>query len=782
MAMPKIKPINIYLLNVLLLSVAAVGTILFTGVKIKNQFLLEKNFGIDGLTRLIGPVDLLLLVVCMSLFALLALYEYRYACCSKILNQGSVADFVVLILAADIWFSQSVLEPGLMVTGDAGSHIARINHLLLALQNHQSLYWDNYFFGGGTLLQFTAPMFHWIATALAFALDLDATQASKALIVGSRIVGSVVVFLYLLQLKLARPAAFFGALCYALAFFNGYIISIRGAFPQALNLMLLPMIFYCLEAVLNSKKLLTPAWLGFCLCCIAMIGNHQSTAVVAALLAILYAVVRIGSGAVSAEALVLKLAASAALIGVGSVFFLLPFLLEKAWTAENFSLGIVTLVLPESGDIMNFLRWGKYGSGNHFSAYLGFSVLVPIVGAAWAMARRRLKNAMACLWWLFIGLTLLTLFVRGAYVRQTVFTEFFMGLAAAVSVQLLMQLYPQRQNWLQYALLFLLLDLLPGAVQPWNRSDFQAIAAAGDVLAEMAATQRVLEVEHHNRNYSVSMGPNSSPLHYSRVQMLYGPHKMDATKAHNAMMAALALAQADLQHRGALSADTANILSLYNVGWIVGHDGAVMGMPKDFAADLHHPALGAYARIATATPFIASGSLSVTPRPAEFDGFPFWEASDRNVPEAKVALLEQVRQMKLQLPVHQAQTLLLPFRPQGEEWAHDYPQAPEVSMRDYRVMPGAIELTLQANGSGYVRIAHPFYPAALLSVNGVETAAVQDIFSMLVVPVQQGINRIDVYYRPSPLRVYAFYISLTVSIALASALLWLTLPVRKRGV
>ena len=110
--------------------------------------------------------------------AVLAL-EWRRRGLSLLLSGAAPGRLALAVAAMLLWFAHALLAPGLIVTGDGGTHVARVSHLAMAIRDGSSLYWDNYFFAGGTLLQFTGPVFHWFATALTLVLG-DPTAGVKA--------------------------------------------------------------------------------------------------------------------------------------------------------------------------------------------------------------------------------------------------------------------------------------------------------------------------------------------------------------------------------------------------------------------------------------------------------------------------------------------------------------------------------------------------------------------------------------------------------------------------
>ena len=163
----------------------------------------------------------------------------------------------------------------------------------MAIRDGSSLYWDNYFFAGGTLLQFTGPVFHWVATAITLVerrSDLRGKggrgrlRASRPRSPCSPVCAAP---------ASSRTAAALGCLFFAGSFFVTYLVSIRSTFPQIVVLATLPAMLYGIERVLAAPRF-GRGWVVLCLAAIVLIGDHQPTAVMAAVLLGLYVLARIG--------------------------------------------------------------------------------------------------------------------------------------------------------------------------------------------------------------------------------------------------------------------------------------------------------------------------------------------------------------------------------------------------------------------------------------------------------------------------------------------------------
>lgn len=463
--------------------------------------------------------DAVLITAVLALGIALALAEYRHQALRR-LSAGEAPRLQVLISAClALWFSHALLAPGLLVVGDAGAHVARVAHLMEALRDGASLYWDNGFYGGGTLLQFSGPVFHWIATSLGMVLG-DATTAVKVAVVASRLAGAGLMYVFLRSLGLGQSVALFGAVAYGGAFVQTYLLSIRSGFPQAINLAVLPAILLCLEKILADRRIISPAWCGMCIAAILMVGNHQPTAFIAALFVGAWLCFRLSSLGWTVRRTT-SLGLAGVTVAVASAYFVVPFIVEKPWTAENFSTQLVGLRWPNFAAL---LTWAGMGTGSNADSYLGWSVLSCAASGAIVCLRSKFSTATARVWLVSMALVLASLFVDGSYVRMVVFTLFFLVIAATAAMQAWTEARPR---WTALpALLFtaLLVDLGPTAIQPWTRSDMRVIEEAGYELSRRLNGQRALEVRLGLTGPLVSLGPDATPLVYARVNVLNGPH------------------------------------------------------------------------------------------------------------------------------------------------------------------------------------------------------------------------------------------------------------------
>jgi hypothetical protein len=668
--------------------------------------------------------------------------------------------------AALLWCGHSILGSGLIVTGDAGTHVARVNHLALALRGGDSVFWDNYFFGGSTLLQFTGPVFHWIAAATQLVVG-DPTQAVKYVTFAARLAAALFMYLLVRGLGARRATASLAALFYGGAFFMTYMEIVRSSFPQLINFAAMPAVFYCLEQILRRPAMLGGGTVGLALGAILFIGSHQPTALIFSLLLVVYLGVRFAVIGVTPAA-VRALAAAAILTGLGSVYFLVPFALERGATADDFAAAsLVSFALPSMATLVNFVVWGGSGTGAVYAAYVGLPMLVSAAAggcAIWAKPQA-VDRSLQSSWWLMLGLAVLTLVLRGAYVREATFTFFFLCVAGGLGLEMITRAIPRHGGLLATVFVLALLDAGPLAVQPWTRSDMLPLAQAGEYMADRAGTARVVEVDRVGGKPYITDDPTLAPLAYGRLQILMGPHKQDATKAHNGFAALLKITQQDLQVGRHLEPETRTMLAAANVGWLVGINANAMGLPDDVTGTVSDPVLGSYLRIPEATPFLVSGRLETMARPAPFAAAPFWDFYfDRHsdVATAAMAAMEGINERMHPDPAtRQAAAILVPPQPAQPGWdMQAQGEAPTVQLLSYVVHPGTVRLSVEADRAGFIRLAHPLGLGTQVMQDGRPVTPLADVQSLIVLPLHAGRNDFVIAPEPSGLRTICFWVSM----------------------
>ncbi|MGE4045978.1 MAG: hypothetical protein AB7F35_14070, partial [Acetobacteraceae bacterium] len=623
-----------------------------------------------------------------------------------------------------------------------------------------------------TLLQFTGPVFHWLASAFAVAVG-DATWGVKITTLLARLAAGYFMYRLLRQLGVAQSAACLGALFYAGAFVMTYMQIVRSSFPQLVNFAAMPAILYFMESLTTASNR-APKIAGLALAAIVFVGSHQPTAMIFAIFMCLYILVRLAARDWP-WSVMKPLLVSGLLAAIGSTYFLVPFALERPMTADDFPAGsLLGAGLPSFGSLCDMLIWGGAGEKADYAAYVGLPMLACLIAGlivpVWpAVEGKALRRLMLLLLVLAIG----ALVVRGAYVRNTTLTFFFLCFASGLGLHRLMRWSQRPDRLVALICLAFVLDAAPAAIQPWTRPDIQPVADAGAFLATRSPGQRVVEVTMSADGPSISADPSLSPLAYARVQILTGPHKQDATKAHNALMATLKIAQDSIRSSGALDEDARRILTLTNVGWVVGTGPSGMDLPGMMEGTFENPWIGTHLRLADATPFVASGRIEQVARPAVFDLPPFWDQHFEDVEpattEAKRIVQALYRRMSPDPGRRTAAAILMPHVPAGSAWRREQAAAPSVGVVDYEVTPDRVHLVVDSDGAGFLRLAHPWSPTSIVTNNAHPVDAAPDVMSMIVLPIAPGRNDIAVVSAPSVLRQVCFAVTVAGLALLAAA-------------
>jgi hypothetical protein len=641
--------------------------------------------------------------------------------------------------------------------------------------------------GGSTLLQFTGPLFHWLAAIVQLIVG-DPTQAVKYTAFLARLVAAAFMYGLARRLGATRSVAVITMLFYAGSYFFTYLEIIRSSFPQMVNFAAMPAILYFIEGILIAPAAFGPAIFGLALSAIVFVGSHPPTAAIFALFVAVYVVCRLlmtGWNGTAIRGLLL----AAVLSALGSVYFLVPFALERSMTADNFSAeSLVTLAWPSSATLSNVFVWGRTGAGAEYSTYFGLPMLFCIAAGAWLLmtGRSRRDEPGVRLFLLCLALAVATFFVRGAYVRHVTLTFLFLCATAGLGLRMLQLAFPGRTRLLGLIFALFVIDASPAAIQPWAREDMRFIERAGQELAAIAPDQRVMEITFEAGESVASVDPNLTPLTSARLQILNGPHKQDATPVHNAFAAMLKTAEDDLRTEHRLTESTQMMLEAVNVGWCVGVGERAMGLPDGTERARLYPNFGRALRLPDATPVLVSNRLEVMQRPPSFDIGPFWNMSfDRKTPEAaeaKHAVAEIARRMDVNLTERRANRFLVPRLPEGEEWRAEDGPPPHVVLTSYEVKPGGVRVVVQADGGGFIRLAHPLTPDTRVTRNGVIVSAIPDSESLTILKLRSGTNDIVLVWLPSTLRQICLWTTMGVICGLLGTLIGLRFFPRRIGV
>lgn len=686
---------------------------------------------------------------------------------------------LLLLIIVTPLFAHALAAPGLLVTGDAGAHAARIAEFARVVSAGEVPFWSNLYFAGSSLLQFTGPIYHWLV-GLVTLITEDAHLSIKIVTILLRIVIAMASYGLCRALGLPRWSSVFGALAVAGSFYLSYILSVRSSFPQVIVIACFAGLLALVEAQLHRSSLSLSWVLKVALLAIILIGTHQPTAVYAAILIGVYLMVRIIAlkdfSRVRTTALACLL--SVPIILLGSAFFIVPFLVEAGATGEpDVAQSILHVGWPRQSELSVVAHWRAYLLGPGYATYLGIPVLVAALLVPiflWRTGSFPMKGA-----WVALTLTgLVTFFVDIDYVRDFGFLAVLLGAAAAIGFSGLVARAPSSVAPAFLVPAFLVVAMLVdwglASVQPWVRPDLIALAEKGQKIAETHPNRRFVEIV----DGEVHGGPGMSMLHLAPLQILHGPHKLDASPAHNAVLTVLIMVNENRfidRDITDLDLEVRSALGLFNTGGLIETPPAKR-KPSGAQITLHPLA---------ASPVLFSRRLQEYPSPPWLGKPGYWiprKQTDTHQKD-KDYMRGLVRLMQPQVDAATADVFLVPKAtnflkdPDGLKITDfsspptsDAPRGSAIRLNQYQVESQSVKLEIDVVADGFLRLAHPVSKYLTLLVDGKNTAPIADVTGMVILPITAGTHRLELTWSPSLLRLYTFWLS-ALTILLAAVVL-----------
>lgn len=710
------------------------------------------------------PVGAWALIAAAALAAGAAVFmEFRSRALSAAVAGSSRLGTALALGGLLLWFGHAYLYAGHLLGGDTGAHIARVAHFAAGLGQDELRYWDNAFYGGATFLQFTGPLFFWLAGGVAWALN-DPVVATKLVLLALHFAGGWGAYRLLRGYELPSAAAGVGAVVYAGAFAHLHLILYKGALPQALTLALLPLAFLAVDRLAAAPRHVGPAWAATVLAVAALVATHQPHGLVAGLYLAAYVLANLAVRRYPLRAL-LRCVTAAATAGLMASFAVVPWLFEGGEVAGSSGASPVFWEGPDAAYFMKLLLWNNSwtSQGAPSVAYVGATsavlAVIAVLGAAFGRRAGETRLSIAIL----VGLLLVSFGLRGDFLRDIVYTLFFVALLAGFGAARLMAWRGATERLALLVMLLVVLDLGATAVQPLARRDKQYLDAAGDYLATASPPRRVVLTNDYAApgdlaRLMVEVGPSAGPIGYHPVQTLSGPHNMAATRVHNYAVAALKRVETELRG-GALSSDTAGLLAMLNVGRIVNDNGTGMGLPPGIAGTAAESPLGPVLPIAGATPAVFAPRLVEIVPPPGADKPALWDSSFAAGADAQArevgAVLDAVLAAMRFAPAT-ATAAALPVRGGADAAAAPpagvtAPPAP-VAVLDYAVEAQLVRMRLRLPEAGFVQLAHPWYPFQAVTVDGQAVTPMRGTLNLLVLPMAAGEHVVEVAAARSPLR------------------------------
>src|SRR5208282_6527805 len=79
----------------------------------------------------------------------------------------------------------------------------------------------------------------------------------------------------------------------------------------------------------------------------------------------------------------------------------------------------------------------------------------------------------------------------------------------------------------------------------------------------------------------------------------------------------------------------------------------------------------------------------------------------------------------------------------------------QAALDAYDVSLQTVSLRITASGRGYAQLSHPWYPATEVRLNAKAITPLQGAFDLMVVPLEAGINDIEIGPVSTPVRRYS---------------------------
>jgi len=760
----------------LLIALALVTWLVLDPLKYEIAGLIRQSSG-AGIGAIAGaaatglhPLQISVVLAAGGLGGLLCFLEWKTEAISTILRQaGRPAD--LLFVAALCWLGHSYLMPGHLLMGDLGNHIALASARIDAVLAGQSAYWTNFQALGQPLSSFYAPTTFWPITWIGLAVQ-DPTLATKLFLFGTHVASGLTAFALARTLWGSRTAAFVTGLGYAGSFAHLHLILYRGTVPQALSVAVLPLALLFLHRVLVGRGHITPAWLGLILAAGLLLANYLPFGVAAGLFLGLYALAFLATGGAAWRRLGPLVSAGLAACALAG-FVLVPALLASSGNDKLSGERLLYFGLPSVSYLDHLLMWRAWRTnfGHDSSAYLGLVLVVLAVFGVWSALRNRVYVGLRRPAVILAGLLVLSLFLRGDYLRIAVFSLFFAATLAGLGAAVLLRQLGHRR-WVPAIVIgLLLLDLGSTSIQPLGRADLGAIDQAARYLAAQRPPTRTLEGGVKAGRFVAMRGEGAGVLQLYPAEFVVGGYSQLAGPASVYGELAGRLVESDLAEQGALQEDTRTLLCLLRVSRIVAVDRTTMGMPTAIRGTEPEGPLGLVLRpacsyqVVFAPALAAIGDRGLTPiLPDEAEAPAFSETLRQ-----PRAVLKRIA-TAMELDAGAGLAARIPVRALAGSVESPAPIGQPPTVDQYDVTLDTVRVSLSSANPGFVRLSHAWYPNLQATINGETVAILPDAMGFVVVPISAGLSRIELQPGREPGAAAGWGVSAAATLLLLAAL------------
>lgn len=725
------------------------------------------------------PSDWALVGLDLAVLSLLVYLERAFQMFSALLGTASRLQCLVLLTVIVAWLGQAYLFPGVLLAGDAGSHITRFLEVRTGLAEGAFPLWSNYEYLGSSLLGFTGPLFYLVGGTVDLVFR-DATVSTKVVLFTAHLAAGWAFYALLIRFGIDRIAAMLAAIGFAGSFALLHLFLYRGEYPQAFTIVLLVLTFYFAEGLMRGTGSLAVNWFLFALCVGGLTINHQPHALFAGAYLTLFGTTSLLLGRWKWRWLWYFVTAGVAGIGL-SLPAVLPILAESDWVMIDPAGGFFHWHWPSGRRLLHLLFWWNSFTegGTDYWAYVGIVLFGLALFGAIAVLRGRVGQDRRLLAASVAPGLVASLFLANPVVRDVMFIVFFLGILAGIGLEHAARAARPRSRVVLWLAIALIADVAGTSVQPVARTDKEFLIDAGRYLARIAPNERMAAMEiERNGTLHASIGPAGGPVtEYGLVQRVAGVHNMAATRVHNYGVTILEMAADELRRGGVLGEHTLSLLRLMNVTRIVCFTPTAAGCPQHFLGAREEGPLGRVIHLPDASPVVFSRRLVPLAPPPGLDKPMLWADSfDAGVPPQQVSetvdrLDDYIR--KLGLARTGNMRAALPVRSLGS-WTPDLPddQPWHPRLTTYQVSLQSVSMEITSDGSGYAQLSHPWYPGNQLRVDGTVVQPLQGTLNLLVVPVHAGVNSIDIEPASTAIRHNsALAATLVFGITIGSALL-----------
>ena len=722
-----------------------------------------------SLYRVLGPVDALFASLSAASFTWLIYLERRRRALSKLLSAMTPGQGFALLTMIVAWLGQAYLFPGVLLGGDAGSHIARFLEVREGLVAGTLPQWTNFDYLGSPLLGFTGPFLYVVGGTLDL-LIRDPVVTAKILLFATHLAAGWTFYLLLLRFDIGRASSVFAAIGFAGSFAALHLFLFRGVFPQAFTIVGLVLVFYAAEGIMRRAGVFWREWLVFALSVGCLILNHQPHALFIGLYLGLFGGTSLILGRWDMSRLWALVAAG--IVGIGiSLVAVVPIIVEANWVMIDPEGGFFRLHLPTWSRLFDLLIWRNTRTtwGIDYWAYLGIVLVALAIFGCLSAWRCRLGAEHRRLVLAVVPGLVISFFLYNPVVRDVIFILFFVSILAALGLEWLARATPKGSRISLAVAMALTLDVASTSVQPVARRDKGFLIEAGQYLARVAPNERFGEIDlGRDASISVDIGPGAGPLSaYAMVQRVAGHHNMAATRIHNYAVTILEMAARDLRLDGRVHPETLTLLALLNVTRVICVSPTMVGCPENFVQARDEGPLGRVIHVPGASPAIFSRSLVNLAPPPGLEKPMLWAedftSQTSQVPRIANFLDSYLHHAEIDLASHSASALPVRDAPAaGLAFAEGGAWPPQLTQ--YSVSLQNVELQIAATHRGYAQLSHPWYPATEVSLNGKPISPLIGAFDLLVVPIQPGVNDIEIHVVTTPVRHYSLIVSLSMLI------------------